>query len=314
MARYSTAVPVLSERTQKCDIFGVMKPGDTTKLLLLFAVILTTSSGAFAQEEPPVSRVASCIQQHTEGQEQRLEGSLLRARALFEGCANPVCPEQIRQDCLQWRGAAEQTIPSLHIVVELDGVRTSDALVRLDGVLLSPDDWSSIEVNPGLRTIQMEVEGEPTQELQVVARHGERNIPVVGRFSTTAETEPTTLPITRPSPTRSSANHSPRPLRLRRVTWGLTTLAAANFVGFVVVGSLALGKVNEGESCRPFCDERFVGQLEREVLAADIMLGAAVTLGIGALITGLMSRRQRLQEIDVALGDRMGHIRGTFRW
>src|SRR5688500_5331767 len=75
-------------------------------------MLLLLPSGALALDKKECARTGE------EGQRDRADGRLLRARARFVACAQEECPDVVRHDCLKWLEEIEVQIPTLVVVVQ----------------------------------------------------------------------------------------------------------------------------------------------------------------------------------------------------
>ncbi|WP_394824438.1 hypothetical protein [Pendulispora albinea] len=141
----------------------------------IVVVVTGQTNAAFAVDK------AACIDAHEHGQEARLAGKWMEARALFLQCAQSSCPAPLVKDCTEWSGELERQIPT--VVVETkrpDGVDTDDAAFFVDGAQRASRVPSTpLALDPGAHTLRVEHAGWSPAETTVILRDGDRERRVV---------------------------------------------------------------------------------------------------------------------------------------
>ena len=147
----------------------------TIPSLVVALLALLPASRAYADDTK-----SACIAASEDGQRERQEGRLLRARELFVTCSRAECPALVRTDCAGWTGELVQTLPSVVFAARDEG---GGDLVRVrvwsDGALLTEGlDGKPVDVDPGDHRFRFEADGFVPAETHAVLRVGEKNRPV----------------------------------------------------------------------------------------------------------------------------------------
>jgi hypothetical protein len=227
---------------------------------------------AAAQAATP--SVTECVAASGAGQEHQKKGFLFSALQELEICTDPACPTVVRVDCAKWRDEVLAAMPSINIVVRLDGVDQPRALVLLDGapwldqLLGRPRD-----LEPGEHHVTVELGG-TRQDQRLVIVQGEKNRVVVFSFTGGAAPPPT------PPPAAHAEGHFP--------LWPVvfSALAVAGGTTFTVLGLTGKARLASlvGSPCAETktCDPAQAASISRQFLAADISLGVGVACAIAA--------------------------------
>lgn len=111
-----------------------------------------------------------------QSQEQRSNGRLVEAFQNLTACAQVHCPQAVKDRCTDWRRDLEQALPSIVIaLVGPTGQDLVDATVEVDGKLVATKlDGSAIFVDPGKRTITIQMKNAQPLIRNVVVRQGEK--------------------------------------------------------------------------------------------------------------------------------------------
>jgi hypothetical protein len=210
------------------------------RTLLPLAVVLATSRAAYADEK------AECAKAYEQTQRLRQESNAVRAIEDADRCAQPSCPDLLRNECATW--AKELRASVARIVIHVrggDGCAAEQANVvsspraRRDG-----DGWM---IDPGVQELTVsDPSSSRTKKVQFDLRPGERreiDVDFAEPNATCAK-----------GGGASSADASSR--RIPPVSVGLASVGA----GFIVLGGalgiIGAGKRSDLEDCKPCSQDR----------------------------------------------------------
>lgn len=217
------------------------------------------------------------------------------------GCASERCPGVVRKDCADWLAAVEARLPSISIHArdaagrDLTEVRVSEGgrllVERLDG--------RSIALDPGARTFRFSAPGAPDVTLELLLREGEKDRlvdVVLGAAAPSASAGPRgTGPLDNAS--GQGSFHVPV------AAWALaggSVLAFGAMTGFGLSAQAAVDAMRA--SCAPTCSHARVDGARRDMILANVALGAAVAaLGAATLLTVFHNSPSPGQPPSVAL-------------
>ena len=239
------------------------------KLLLVTTVLL----GAWVQAATPPS-VQECVAASGAGQEHQKQSALFSARKEFEICSAASCPQLVSTDCTRWLEEVITAMPSINIVVRLNGVDQS-AVVRLDGApWLDRLTGRPVDIEPGEHDVEVEAGGvKQTQRLVVV--QGEKNRVVV--FALTGVATAPVIPVV-------SSPAAVRGFPTWPVVFSVGAVAgAASFTILGLVGKSQLATlVAQPCASTKTCNPAQTAAISREFLAADISLGVGIASALTA--------------------------------
>ena len=257
---------------------------------------------------PSVSRaddVGVCVKASEDGQQLRDDGKYKRAREQFVTCSRDVCPGIVKKDCTEWLQALDRSTPSVVVGArDAAGKDLTDVKVTVDGQpFITRLDGRPLPIDPGAHVMRYEAAGVPPVEEQVVVHAGEKNRPLMVRFTDPApKPEPVRVAPERPAPSASGGGG------------GVPTAAiVVGAVGVVALGSFTFfGITGKGDvsdlrgSCAPSCDPTKVDAARNKLIIADISLGVGVVaLGVATwmVLTNMKSAPTRvttgLTRVDV---------------
>lgn len=221
--------------------------------------------------------VDACASASEKGQELRDQAKLTAARELFVTCAAERCPAVVRKDCTTWLAEVDEALPSVAIHArDAAGKDLTDVRVTVDGATFAERlDGRAQALDPGAHTFVFEAAGLPkvTQKLLLREREKGRLVDVVlGR------TEP-------PAPEK-------RPFSIPSAAW---ILGGASLVGFGVLAGFGLSAKTAVDdmrtSCAPGCSPGRVDDARRDMILANVGLGAGVlALGAAAIVVLVENR------------------------
>ena len=244
-------------------------------------LLLTWLFAGWARGATPPS-VQECVAASGAGQEHLKQGALFSARRELELCAADSCPAVVSADCTRWLEEAIAAMPSVNIVVRVNEVDQSEAMVRLDGApWLERLTGRPQDVEPGAHEFEVEFGG-VRQSKRLVIVQGERNRVVTFHLTIAAppviaEVKPVTPPEVPPPVVESK----------HTMTWPLvfTAAAAAGAISFTIFGLSGKGRLEtllmQPCAATKTCDPAEPAAITREFIAADVSLG----LGIASAIT-----------------------------
>jgi hypothetical protein len=235
--------------------------------LVAFALTLASSSRALAD-----GNVQACVSASEDGQRQRREGKLLRAREEFAACSRAECPPIVRNDCATWAGEVVQTLPSVVFAArDASGADLAHVRVLSDGAVLSETlDGKPTDVDPGEHQFRFEADGFLPGDVHVVIRVGEKDRPVAVTLH----------------PVQASATHGSVVAPVLLGGLGLALGAAALVLDLTTTSSAD----NLRSTCAPSCSSSSVDALRTRYVVAGVLGGAGV-VAIGAATVLLLTGR-----------------------
>jgi hypothetical protein len=125
-----------------------------------------------------------CVLASTQGQELRQAGKLSAAKQAFDTCADASCPATVRTACTEWLEGVLNEVPTLIVVVRVDGEDRSAARIALDGKpWLTELNGTAQPLDPGEHDLFVEA-GTLSQTQHLVVNVGEKNRRVVFELKT----------------------------------------------------------------------------------------------------------------------------------
>jgi len=223
-----------------------------------------------------------CVNAYQGAQVDMKASALSAAREKLALCLAESCPNALHSDCAEWLKEIDRRQPSVVLAFKgKDGSPVSTVSATLDGKpFAGKTDGRAVDVDPGEHTFVFAPPGEPTVEVRVVVREGEKSQKV------DATSKLWVAPVT--ATQGPLASPPPATVRERPVPWpvyalgGLGLVGAGGFVGFGVAGMA--GK-SDLEACKPTCAEDDVSSVRTKYLVADVSLAVGVVaLGVAAVI------------------------------
>ena len=145
----------------------------TKTLALMVTATLTLS---------PVSAIAdvkkaACIEANTKAQDLRREGKLSEARGQLRTCADPSCPELVRDDCTKRLDDLERAQPTIIFGAKDASGRDMGAVaVTVDGRPLAEKlDGTPLRVDPGEHVFTFSAGDQSPVTQTFIIREGERD-------------------------------------------------------------------------------------------------------------------------------------------
>jgi hypothetical protein len=213
--------------------------------------------------------VDACAGASEQGQDLRDQGHLRAARAQFVTCAAQRCPAVVQKDCAEWLAAVDDALPTV-IVHAHDGAGRdlTEVRVTVDGEVIAERlDGRALPVDPGEHTFRFSAAGAPEQSRKLVLHEREKGRPVE-----------VVLGAPPPPPPVGTA----RPFAVPAPAWVLGGVSLAAFGALAAFGVSAKTAVDDMRaSCAPGCPESRVDDARRDMIAANVALGAGV-LALGA--------------------------------
>jgi hypothetical protein len=231
---------------------------------VVFALaLLLVSSPALALDKKECARTGE------DGQRDRADGKLVRARTRFVHCAQEECPDVVRHDCLKWLDEIEAQIPSIVVVVQDDrGEDIANARATVDDAPV--EIGKATPLDPGKHTVRASVGATPiTKEVHVAEG-------VKGRI-VRLELERSSRPLPPPPPPSTARPVMPWVF----VGTGTSLVAITAFLG--IGGLVRAGDM--ADTCKPNCNEDEVADI-RTQFRISYVTGAvgAILLGVGAYL------------------------------
>jgi hypothetical protein len=139
-------------------------------LLSLLAAALLTSPPAAALDK------RACVEAADTGQDLKLQGELVRARASFVACADASCPDAVRSACAAWLNQVEGALPTVVLGAESTcGGDLSAVEVTMDGRPWRERlDGHAAPMDPGEHAIDLRAAGHRPHSQRFILREGEK--------------------------------------------------------------------------------------------------------------------------------------------
>jgi len=238
-------------------------------------------AGAFAALAIPRSasadEVATCVKASEQGQQLRDDGKYKRAQEQFMVCARDVCPSIVRQDCAEWLGSLDKSMPSV-VISAKDGTGRdlSDVKVTVDGQPFTDKlDGKPMPLDPGEHTLHYETAGAPPVDDRIVMHAGEKNRQITVRLG--APVAPP--PVTPPPPPPDAPSKSGGIPTAAIVVGAIGVVAIGSFAFFGITGKSDVSDLRD--TCAPNCQQSQVDSARSKLIVADISLGVGVVaLGV----------------------------------
>jgi hypothetical protein len=172
---------VLHVRIAECFAYARGRASRLTLRAAIWLVLSAACSAASAADDDGVKQ--SCLEAHGEGQDEKEQGQVTRARSHFTMCAQPVCPVLVRDDCARLLNELERAQPSVGFAArDASGSDLPETSVFVDGMLvLSRLDGMWHEIDPGMHVVRFEHDGR-RQEVSVIVGAGEKDRVIIGVF------------------------------------------------------------------------------------------------------------------------------------
>lgn len=237
--------------------------------------LLTLGSFAHATNK------AECAAASERGQKLRDDGKYIDARASFVTCASEACPAMIRQDCGEWLGQIDKTMPSIVVVTRDADGHDVDATVTLDATKLNLD-GRPIVVDPGVRTMRATLPNGAVIDERVTVRAGEQNRQIVLQAPAAKKTEGVVAKVTddkQPVPADSVASKSYVPTI---VLGSIGVVSMASFAAFGLSGKGDLDNLRS--TCAPYCAQADLDAAKLKLTIADISLAVGIVSLAAAVV------------------------------
>jgi hypothetical protein len=228
--------------------------------------------------------VEECASASEEGQELRDRGRLQAARARFVTCAAEQCPAIVQKDCAGWLASVEEELPSVIVRArDTQGRDLAEVRVTVDGQVLAERlDGRALVVDPGSHTFRFATAGAPEATQTLLLREGEKGrvidvvLGVMGREGG-------------PKGGADGGGGRGRTFSVPAAAWVLGGVSVAAFgalAGFGVSATTAVDDMRK--SCAPRCSEERVDAARRDMILANVALGAGVlALGAAAVVVAV---------------------------
>ncbi len=262
-------------------------------------LVLTASPEALADAK-------SCVRDHAAGLDAARSAELQGAKKLYLACAVEDCPTEIRDECIRLSQDVSKRLPSVVIAARgADGRDIVAARVLVDGIQVAARmDGGAIELNPGVREIEVQARDGGTKR-RVVVREGEKGRLLEFRFGSERPTSPRRQDDT----TRESTSGDSATPPLAWVAGGVGVLSIGAFGYFALTGQ---EKERELESCSPYCSQGEYDAMKRRYLFADVALGiGVVALGAATVIVLASDGESPTRVVGVAVTPQSARLQWT---
>ena len=259
---------------------------------------------AITQPAPAADPVDRCLADHERAQLARERDDLVGARRSLQLCADPACPPLVEKDCTTWLAEVEATLPSVDVVVLIDGTGTAPDELWIDDVVAPAGDGAQ-PINPGTHRFRVR----KTIDGEAVERELERTIaaaPGLHVIRIELGAPRPAVPPPRQPPSDGPRDPDRRALRIA----GYSTLAVGLVLGAVGLGTGTSGLVARKralDECAPFCASDRADSIRARILVADIVTPIAAALLVGSIALLVVGRRKHTsQRASVRIeGDRV---------
>jgi hypothetical protein len=240
-------------------------------MLAVGVVALFASPRSAAAEEK-----TGCLKSYVDSQALRRDGKLRAARSAATTCAQDVCDERLRTDCVQWVRELAQSVPTVVLSVKgPDGRDRTDARVTLDGAAMNVHlDGAATEVDPGEHVFGCELPEERPVAFRAVVRQGEHDRPLRFIF-----------------PPHEAEGGSPRGGSARPIPAVVYALGAVGATGVAMWATFGLWAiygspgVKQLSQCSPSCSVDDKSAVARKLDVAGIAAAVGVVaLGVGGVL------------------------------
>ncbi len=251
---------------------------------------LSFAGPVLAEEVEPTRD--QCLEAHRNAQQLKQSARFLEAQEHLQVCSSASCPGAIISDCGDWITELERITPSLVFEVRLDGKVASDAIVSVDGQVVT-DRVHAFKVNPGSHRVRVELASFEPREEELVVPEGQRMRMLSFDFeSKRVEAAPP------PPPPLAPAAPPPPPERPTPfIVYPLLGLGVAGLGSFGVFSYLGKSEQDELErSCSPDCSSKDLEDMERFYLIGDISAGVGAAALLGAAIVYLARPTEQPQQ------------------
>lgn len=213
-------------------------------------------------------RVQECIGEHVEAQLLRKQGRWVEAHDWLLECAQPACPELVREECAALARDVEAALPSVVLqALDDNGEPTVAPTVSIDGSREQVElDGRPIPLDPGEHHLRFVHPAGGTRDVALVLVEAEHERRVVADFRPRDD---------------GAARGSRWPENVMFVSAGVAAVALGSFTYFALSGH---GIENQLSRCKPNCDNAAeIDRMRSRYLVADVSLGIAlVAVGVGA--------------------------------
>lgn len=284
-----------------CKVFGYWQ--SLARISSLALGMVSAVSTAFADSTPSAEACADAAER---GQAARDRGALVSAREAFLMCAQPACPKVVSQECTRWIEALEPRIPTIVFSARDErGRDLHDVGVLLDGARLKRAlDGRSRAVDPGKHTVRFERESMRAETIDIMVVEGEKARVVRAVFrdagaAPIARTPPGAALASNPAQVEPAASGWSPPVG----SWVLEGVGAAALAGFAYFGLHGASEYRHLEdTCAPSCDKNEIDRVDRELLAADVLLVTGIVTFAAGVTWALIDYRHHASKGRPASG------------
>ncbi len=241
-----------------------------------------TAEPTTSAEEAPAVTKTTCVQNHMHGQEARLDGSLVEARALFTRCADPACPTLVRADCQVWGMEVLEQLPKIvfRLAPDLD---PKDVGVLANGKPIAIQYGVPMVFEPGPVELQFDVPGRPSLTQRLELATGQPHYAVSIEYPTEPSPPPAAAPVPAPLPPPSSKPAAVA--ELPTVSYVLSAIAIASAGVGTYYAVTGLDRHSEAtRTCSPLCSAGEAARVRGDLLKADIAFGTAFVSAVAAVV------------------------------
>jgi hypothetical protein len=246
----------------------------TREVLLALGVLL-------AAPRASADTASDCLAPAERGQERRDGRRLLEARADFLACSADTCPTALRKQCQQWLDELVPRIPRVAISArDGNGHDVVDVRVLVDGKpFQSKLDGAALPLDPGEHVFRFESPEHAMLEERVLVREGEAN-----RLVTVQLHDRGSVAAPRPAPDATEGPPPRSTIPTASIVLGIAAaLGAGAFALFSSTAKSQLGDLRAGCGVTQSCDPADVSAVRRDLLVANVALGAGVVALAGAV-------------------------------
>jgi hypothetical protein len=265
--------------------------------------------------------VDRCVDANTRAQSLRHDERLGEAREMLKRCADPACPDLVRDDCTQLLDDLDRAQPTIVFDAKDEAGRDLSAVnVLIDGHPFAERlEGIAVPADPGAHTFTFETRGHPAVTRELVIREGEKNrrervVLTVEPGPTGALSPAASAPLPAPP---TSAPAAPPALGTQRT--GALAVAAAGLVGLGTGAALALLAKSKSDDANAYCPRADCPNAQALTMNRDaLILANAATVAFiagaaGVAAAGLLWWTARPSSVRPSAALGLGGPRIVFR-
>ena len=259
-----------------------------TPALLAIAVAMSATEHTLAADDvdDKADTMQTCLDAFDLVQTHRTENKLVAAREKLLVCVRDVCPQVIRNQCIDWLEEVERDLPT--VVLSAQDSRGQDLInvvVNVDGELLVRRiDGTAVPVDPGMRVFRFQAAGHEPVETEVMILVGFKSRPISAQLAIRKEEPPPPPPQPlQPAPETPETPEQPTsPGFLPYVPYVLGGVGVVGIGASIALGFQFKGKLDEMDKCKPHCPQSDADSASTTRILTFVSAGVGVAaIGVG---------------------------------